>query len=82
MAASGNLGGKIPAVDDVLLSHKQETYPTNSLVENCIDFEYQLYRNDYVVLLQSSLGLRLRMIKRRGYETYNLKILKTSRKMN
>ena len=36
VAVSGNLGGKVPAVDDVLSSHEQEIYPTTSLDENCI----------------------------------------------
>ena len=30
VAVSGNLGEKIPAVDDVLSSHEQEIYPTTS----------------------------------------------------
>ena len=40
VAVSGNLGGKFPVVDDVLSSHEQEIYPTTSLDENCIEFEY------------------------------------------
>ena len=36
VAVSGNLGGKVPIVDDVLPSHEQEIYPTTSLDENCI----------------------------------------------
>ena len=30
VAVSGNVGGKIPVVDDVLLSHDQEKHPTTS----------------------------------------------------
>jgi len=44
VAVSGNFGGTVPAVDDVL-SHEQETYHTNSLDENCIEFEFQTARN-------------------------------------
>ena len=40
VAMSGNLGGKVPIVDDVLSSHEQEIYPTTSLDENCIEFEF------------------------------------------
>ena len=29
---------KVPVVDDVLSSHKQESYPTTSLDENSIEF--------------------------------------------
>ena len=31
----GYLGGKLPVVDNVLLSHKQEIKPTTSLGGNC-----------------------------------------------
>ena len=41
VAVSGNLGVKVPVVDDVLSSHEQKTYPTTSFDENCIEFEFQ-----------------------------------------
>ena len=53
VAVSGNLGGKVPIVDDVLSSHEQEIYPITSLDENCIEFEFQTDRNYYVDLRQS-----------------------------
>ena len=53
VAAFGNLGGKIPVFDDVLLSHEQEIYPTTSLDEKCIEFEFQTDRNYYVDLRQT-----------------------------
>ena len=36
VAVSSNLGGKVPVVDDVLLSHEQQIYLTTSLDENSI----------------------------------------------
>ena len=48
VAVSGNLGGKVPVVDDVLSSHEQEIYLTTSLDENCIECEFQTDRNYYV----------------------------------
>ena len=51
---SGNLGEKIPVVDDVLSSHKQNVCPTTSLDVNFIEFEFQTDRNFYVELRQSS----------------------------
>ena len=68
VAVSGNLGGKVPIVDDVLSSHEQEFYPTTSLDENCIEFEFQTDRNYYVDLRQSFLALKLKFVKRRGYD--------------
>ena len=73
MAVSGNLGGKFPVVDDVLPSHEQEIYPTTSLDENCIEFEFQTDRNYYVDLRQTYLALKLNLVRGRGYETYNTK---------
>ena len=70
VAVSGNLGGKIPIVDDVLSSYEQEIYPTTSLDENCIEFEFQTDRYFYVDLRQSFLALKLKFVKGRGYDTY------------
>ena len=50
VALSGNLGGKVPIVDDVVYPHEQEFYPTTSLDENCIVFEFQTDRNYYIDL--------------------------------
>ena len=76
MAVSGNIGGKIPVVDDVLSSHEQEIYPTTSLEENFIEFEFQKDRNHYVDLRQTYLVLKLKLVSGRGYETYNTKEVK------
>ena len=56
MAVPGNLGGKVPVVDDVLSSREQEIYPTTSLDENCIQFKFQTDRNHYVDLRQTYLA--------------------------
>ena len=70
VAVSGNLGGKVPIVDDVLSSHEQEISSTTSLDENCIEFEFQTDRNYYVVLRQSFLALELKFVKGRGYDKF------------
>ena len=70
VAVSGNLGGKVPIVDDVLSSNEQEIYPTTSLDENCIEFEIQTDWSFYVDLKQSFLVLKLKFVKGRGYDTY------------
>ena len=77
---SGNLGGKVPIVDDILSSHEQEIYPTTSLDENCIEFEIQTDRNYYVDLRQSFLALKLKFVKGRGYDTYESKEKKKEHK--
>ena len=80
VAVSGNFGGKVPVVDDVLSSHEQKIYPTTSLDENCIEFEFQTDRNYYVDLRQTYLALKLKLVKGRGYETYKTKEVKRSTK--
>ena len=76
VAVSGNLGEKVPVVDDVLFSHEQEIYPTTSLDENCIEFEFQTDRNNYDDLRQTYLALKLKLVRGRGYGTYNTKEVK------
>ena len=70
VAVSGNLGGKVPVVDDALSSHEQQIYPTTSLDENSIEFEFQTDRNYYVDLRQSYLALKVELVKRRVYDTH------------
>ena len=70
LTVSGNLGGKVPVVNDVLSSHKQEIYPTTSLDENCIVFEFQTDRNCYIDLTQSFLALEIKFVKGCGFDTY------------
>ena len=76
VAVSGNLGGKVPVVDDVLSSHEHEIYPTTSLDENCIEVEFQTDRDYYIELRQTYLALKLKLVNGRGYETYITKEIK------
>ena len=71
VAVSGILAGKVPVVVDVLSSHEQEIYPTTSLDENCIEFEFQTDRNYYVNLRQTYLAFKLKLVRGCGYEYYN-----------
>ena len=81
VAVSGNLGGKVPFVVDVLSSHEQEIYPTTSPDENCIEFEFQTDRNYYVDLRHSFLELKLKFVKGRGFDTYESKRKKKKHKV-
>ena len=80
VAVSGNLGGEVPVFDDVLSSHEEEVYPTTSLDENCIEFEFQADRNYYVDLRQTYLALKLKLVRGRDYEPYNSKEVKKEHK--
>ena len=73
VTVSGNLGSKIPFVDDVLSSHEQQIYPTTSLDENSIEFRLQTDRNYYIDLRQSYLALKIKLVKGRGYNTHKSK---------
>ena len=68
MAVSGNLGDRVPVVDDVLSSHELQIYPTMSLDENSIEFEFQTDRKYCVDLRQSYLALQVKLVKGRGYD--------------
>ena len=70
VAVSGNLGVKVPVVDDVLSSHEQQFYPTTSLDENSIEFEFQTDRNLYVDLRQTYVALKIKLVRGRGFDTY------------
>ena len=75
MAVFGDLGVKVPVVDDVLSSHDQKIFPT-SLDQNCIEFELRTDRNYYVDLRQTYLAMKLKLVRGRGYETYKSKEVK------
>ena len=66
MAVSGNLGEKVPVVDDVLLS-------ITSFDDNCKEFDFQTDGNYFVDLRQTYLALKMKFVKSRGDETYNAK---------
>ena len=66
VTVSGNPGVKVSVVDDVLSSHEHEIYPTTSLDENSIEFEFQTDRNVFVDLRQTYLALKIKLVKGRG----------------
>ena len=70
VSVSGNLSVKVPVVDDVLSSHEQENYATTSFDENSIELGFQTDRNVYVVLRQSYLALKFKLVEGRGFDTY------------
>ena len=73
VAVSGNLAGKIPVVEDVLSSQEQEFYPTTSLDEDCIEFEFQTDLNYNDDLRQTYLDLKLKIVRGRVNGIYNSK---------
>ena len=80
VAFSGNPGVKVPVVGDVLSPHEQENYPTTSLGENNLEFEFQTDRNLHVVLRQTYLALKIKLIKGRGCDNYKTTKKKKERK--
>ena len=80
LAVSGSLGVKVPVFEDVLSSHEQESYPTTSLDENGIEFEFYRKWLYYADFRQTYLALNLILVKGRGYDTYNTKENKREQK--
>ena len=68
VAVSGNLGGKVQVVADVLSSHGEKIFPTTSLDEDWIEFEFETDQNCYVDLRQTYLALKLNFVKSRDYK--------------
>ena len=80
VAVPGNLGGKVPVVDDVLSSHEQKFYPTTSHDENCTEFEFQTDWNYLLVFRLTYLALKLKLVRGCGYESYKSKEIKKEHK--
>ena len=80
VTVSGNPGVKVPVVDNVLSSHEHEIYPTTSLEENSMEFEFQTDRNVYVDLRQTYLALKIKLVKGRGFDSYKTTEKKRSTK--
>ena len=76
MAVSGSVGNKVLVLDDVLSSYEQQIYPTTSLVENTIEFEFQIDRNNYTDLRHAYLSLALKLVKHRGFDSYKKAVKK------
>ena len=80
LVVPGNLGGIVPAVDNILSSHEQEIYSTTSLDENCIEFEFQTDRNYYVDSRLFYLALKLKFVKGCFSKSYNSREVKEEHK--
>ena len=65
-----NPGVKVAVVDDMLSSHELAIYPTTSLDEDSIKFEFQIDRNVCVDLRQTYLALKIKLVKGRGFDIY------------
>ena len=68
---SGNLGAKVPVVHDVLTFHEQKKLSYYLTRENCIMLRWS--ETDLI-------GLKLKIIKSRCYETYSTKETKKKHK--
>ena len=80
VVVSGNLGKKVPAIDNPLSPHWQQIYPTTWFDENCTKFGFQTDRMFYLHLRQTYLALKLTFVKGHGYKTYKTKEIKKSTK--
>ena len=70
VALAKSADDKVPVVDDVLSSYEHQIYPTTSLDESSIEFEFTTDRNIYTDLRQTYLSLKLQYVKGRGFEAF------------
>ena len=80
VAVSGNLGGKVPVVDNVLSSKQQVMNLTASIDQNYLKFEFQTDRNHYVDSIQKYMASKLKLANVSGYKTCNTKNVKKTTK--
>ena len=70
VGVSGIPGVKIPVVDNALPCHEQEYHPTTSLDENSFEFEFRINCIVYVDLRLTYLTLKIKLVKRHGFDAY------------
>lgn len=61
---------KIPILEPILSSHVQEVYPSTSLDESSIEFEYETDRSIYLDLRDTHLLIKVQINKGRLYDEY------------
>ena len=63
-----------------LLTNKKCIPSTTALDENSIEFDFQTDRNVYVDLRQTYLALKVKLVKRRGFDTHKTREKKKEHK--
>ena len=60
----------VPVLEPIISSHIQEVYPTTSLDESSIEFEYETDRNVFIDMRDTHLLIKLKAHKNRFFDDY------------
>ena len=63
---------KVPVLETVISSCTQEVFPSTSLDESSIEFEFETDRNLYLDMRDTHLSLKLQLFKGRLFEAFSL----------
>ena len=61
---------KVPVLETLILSYIQEVFPSPSLDESSIEFEFETDRNFYLETRDTHLSLKLQLFKGRLFDAF------------
>ena len=61
---------KVPVLETSLLSYTQEVFPSNSLDESSIEYEFETDRNLYLDMCDTHLSVKLHLFKGRLFDAF------------
>ena len=64
---------KVPVLELIMSSYTQKLFPSTSLDESIIEFEFETDRNLYLEMCNTHLSLKLRLFKRRMFDALKKK---------
>ena len=62
--------GKVPVLETIMSSYTQEIFPSTSLDESSIEFEFETDRNLYLDMRDTHLSLKLQLFKGRLFDAF------------
>ena len=61
---------KVPVLETIMSSYTQEVFPSTSLDESSIEFEFETDRNLYLDMRDTHLSLKLQLFKGRLFDDF------------
>ena len=61
---------KVPVLETIMSSYTQEVFPSTSLDESSIEFEFETDRNLYLYMRDTHLSLKLQLFKGRLFDAF------------
>ena len=61
---------KVPVLETIMSSYTQEVFPSTSLDESSIEFEFETDRNLYLNMRDTHLSLKLQLFKGRLFDAF------------